>query len=108
MHLIQPGFTYSVCEPFTKNKERIQKFKETRDPRYIYQNELDEACFQHHMTYGCFQDLTNIIVSDKVLHDKAFNFAKNLKYDGYKLGLASMVYNFFDKKSSAYRYICWL
>ena len=45
MHLNQPGFTYSVCGPFTKNKERIQKFKETGDTRYIYKNELDKACF---------------------------------------------------------------
>ena len=45
MQLRQPGFTYSACEPFTKNKERIQKFKETGDSRYIYQNELDKACF---------------------------------------------------------------
>ena len=43
MHLKQPGFTYSVCEPFTKNKERIQKFKEKGDRSYIYQNELDKA-----------------------------------------------------------------
>ena len=50
INLRQPGFTYSVCRPFTKNKERIQKFKETRDSRYIYQNELDKACFQHNMT----------------------------------------------------------
>ena len=41
MHLRQPGFTYSACRPFAKNKERIQKFKETRDSRYIYKNELD-------------------------------------------------------------------
>ena len=47
MHLRQPGFTYSACGPFTKkkNKKRIQKFKETGDSRYIYQNELDKACF---------------------------------------------------------------
>ena len=38
MHLRQPGFSCSACGPFTKNKERIQKFKETRDSRYIYQN----------------------------------------------------------------------
>ena len=38
MHLRQPGFTYSACGPFTKKKERIQKFKETRNSRYIYQN----------------------------------------------------------------------
>ena len=41
----QPGFTYSACGPFTKNKERIQKFKETGDTNYIYKNELDKACF---------------------------------------------------------------
>ena len=34
MHLKQPGFTYSVYGPFTKNKERIQKFKETGDTSY--------------------------------------------------------------------------
>ena len=42
MHLRQPGFTYSACESFAKNKERIQEFKETRDSQYIYQNELDK------------------------------------------------------------------
>ena len=57
MHLRQPGFAYSACGPFTKNKEQIQKFKETGDSRYIYQNELDKACFQHDMTYGDFKDL---------------------------------------------------
>ena len=51
MPLRQPGFTYSACGPFTKNKERIQKFKETDHSRYIYQNELDKACFQNHMVY---------------------------------------------------------
>ena len=45
MHLNQSGFTYSACEPVTKNKERIQKFKETGDTKYIYRNELDKACF---------------------------------------------------------------
>ena len=52
MHLRQPAFTYSARGPFTKNKERVQKFKETGDPRYIYQNKLDRACFQHDMAYG--------------------------------------------------------
>ena len=46
MHLRQPRFTYSACGPFTKNKERIQKFIETGDSRYIYQNELDKICHQ--------------------------------------------------------------
>ena len=57
-YLKHSGFTYSACGPFTKNKERIQKFKETGDSRYFYQNELDKARFQHHIAYGDFKDLT--------------------------------------------------
>ena len=49
MHLKQSGFTYSACGPFTKNKERIQKIKETGERNYIYKNELDKACFQHNV-----------------------------------------------------------
>ena len=45
MHLKQPGFTCSVCGPFTRNKERIQKFFATRNRDFIYRNELDRACF---------------------------------------------------------------
>ena len=100
MHLKQPEFTYSVFGPFTKNNERIQKFKETVDTSYIYKNELDKACFQHDMAYGDFKDLAKRTASDKILRDKAFNIAKNPKYDGYQRGLASMVYKFFDKKSA--------
>ena len=99
MHLKQPGFTYSTRGPFTKNKERIQKFKETGDTSYIYKDELDKACFQHDMTYRDFEDLARRTASEKVLRDKAFNIAKNLKYDGYERGLASAVYKLFDKKS---------
>ena len=55
MHLKQPRFTYSACGRFTKTKERIPKFKETRDTNYIYKNELDKACFQHDMTYEDFK-----------------------------------------------------
>ena len=51
MHLKQPGFTYSACGPFIKNKERIQQFKETEDTKHIYRNELDKVCFQHDMLY---------------------------------------------------------
>ena len=57
MPLKQPGFTYSACEPFTKNKKRIQKFKETGDTDYIYKSELGKACFQHDIAYGDFKDL---------------------------------------------------
>ena len=100
MHLKQLGFTYSACGPFTKNKERIQKFKETGDTSYIYKNELDKACFQNDMAYGDFKDLKRRTTSDKVLRDKAFNIAKNPEYDGYQRRLASMVYKFLDKKSA--------
>ena len=86
MHLRQPGFTYSACKTFTKNKEKIKRFKQTGDSRYIYRNELDEACFQHDMAYGDFKDLTKSTAADKVLRDKAFNIAKDLKCDGYQKG----------------------
>ena len=92
MHLRQPGFNYSACGPFTKSKERIQKFKQTGDSRYIYKNELD-------IVYGDFKDLKKRTAVDNVLRDKAFNIAKNPKYDGYQRGLASMIYKFFDKKA---------
>ena len=99
MHLQQPGFTYSACGRFFENKERIQKFKETEDTSYIYKNELDKACSQHDMAYGNFKNLKRRTASDKILRDKAFNIAKNPKYDGYQRGIASMVYKSFDKKS---------
>ena len=57
MHLKQPGFTYSACSPFTKNKERIEKFMKTGNTDFIYGNELDKACFQHDMAYGKPKDL---------------------------------------------------
>ena len=88
MHLRQPGFIYSACRPFTKNKE-IQKFKEKGPWQHIYQNKLDKACFQQGMGHGDFEDLTRRTASDKVLHDKAFN-DKNPTYDGYQRGLAAI------------------
>ena len=84
MHLKQPRFTYSACGRFTKNKGRIQKFKETGDMSYIYKNELDKACFPCDMAYWDFKDPKRRIFSDKILRDKAFNIAKNPKYDGYQ------------------------
>ena len=97
MHWRLPGFTYSAGGLFIKkqNKERIQKLKETGDSQNIYQNELDRACFKHHMAYG---DFTRRTASDKILRDEAFNIAKNPKYDGYQRGLASMLYKLLDKK----------
>ena len=99
-HIRQPGSTYSACGPLTKYKERIQNFKETGDSRYIYQSELNKACFQHDLAYGNFKDLARRTASGKILCDKAFDISKNSKYDGYQRGLASKVYKFFDKKSA--------
>ena len=98
MHFRQPGFIYSACGPFTRSKQRIQKFMQ-RDTNYIYKNELDKACFQHDMVYGKYKDLQKGTQSDKFLKDKAFAIANNPKYDGYQRGLASMAYKIFDKKS---------
>ena len=100
MHLRQPRFVYSACGPFTRHKERIKEFKHTGDTRYIYRNELDKACFQHDSAYADHKDLINRTEADKVLRDKAYDIASNPKYDGYQRGLASMVYKFFDKKST--------
>ena len=67
MQLRQSRFTYSACGPFTKNKEKIQKFKETGDTSYIYKTEMYKACFQHDMAYGDFKDLAKRTAADKVL-----------------------------------------
>ena len=99
IHLRQPQFVYSACGPFTRHKERIKKFKQTGDMRYIYRNELDKACFQHNSAYADHKDLINRTKSDKVFRDKACNIASNPEYDSYQRGLASIAYKFFDKKS---------
>ena len=99
MHLRQPQFVYSACGPFTRHKERIKKFKQTGDMRYIYRNDLDKACFQHDSADADNKDLINRTKADKVLKDKAYNTATNPEYDGYQRGLTSMVYKFLNKKS---------
>ena len=100
VHLKQPGFTYSACGPFNKNKERIEKFMQTGNTDFIYRNELDKACFPLDMAYGKSKDLAKRTQSEKVLRDKPFKIASDPKCDGYQRGLASLVYKFFDKKSS--------
>ena len=100
IQLKQPGCTYSASGPFTKNKEGKGKFLQAGNTDFIYRNELDKVCFQHDMAYGKSKDLTKRTQSDKVLRDKAFKIASDPKYDGYQRGLASMVYKFFEKKSS--------
>ena len=71
MFLKQPGSTYSAFSPFTKRKERIEKFMETRNTDFIYKNELDKACFQEDISYSKSKDLI-------------FKIASNPKYDGYQ------------------------
>ena len=83
MRLRHPVFTYRLCGPFTKIKEKIQKVKETGDSRYVYQNEVDKARFQHDMANGDFKYLTRRAASGEILRDKAFNIVKIIKDDGY-------------------------
>ena len=73
---------------------------QTGNTDFIYKHELNRACFQHDMAYGKSKDLAKGTQSDKVLRDKAFKIANDPKYNGYKRGLFSMVYKFFDKRSS--------
>ena len=100
MNLEQPGFTYSACGPFTINKERTKKFMQAGNADCIYRNDLDKTCFQHNMAYGESKDLAKRTQSDKVLRDKAVKIASDPKHDGYQRELASVVYKFFDNKSS--------
>ena len=84
VHIKQPGFTYSACSLFTKNKERIGKFMQTGNMDFIYTNDLDKACFQHDMGQGKSKDLLKRTQSDKILRDKAFKIMSDSKYDGYQ------------------------
>ena len=76
MHLRQAEFDYSACGPYTKNKKRIQKSKETGDSRNIYQSEPDKAYSQYDMAYEDFQNLPRRTIFDKVLR---VNYLKLLK-----------------------------
>ena len=97
MHLKHPEFTYSAFGPFTKNKERIQEFKEAGDTSYIYKNELDKACFQHVMSYGDFKDLPRTAPSDKVLRDRHLILLKIPNMMDIKEGLLLWFTNFLIK-----------
>ena len=52
IHLKQHKFTYSACGQFTRNKERVENFMQTKNKDLIYRNGLDKACFQHDLAYG--------------------------------------------------------
>ena len=79
MHFRQLGFTYCTCGPFTKNKERIQKFKEQEIHDNFYHNELDKPCFKHNMAYGDFKELTKRTVRARILGNTVFNIAKKFE-----------------------------
>ena len=68
---------------------------------YIYKNDLDKACFQHDMAYSKYKNLNIRTELNKVSREKAFKIAGHAKYDAYQRGLASVVYNFIDKKSKS-------
>ena len=78
MNLKQPGFTYSACGPFTKNKEKIEKFMQTGNTDFIYRNGLDKACFQPDMTFGKSKDLAKRTQSGKVLRDLKLQVIQNM------------------------------
>ena len=81
LHLKQPGFTYSTCGPFTKHRERTQKFRETSNLKHLYRNELYKTCFAHDVSYS---DNAKRTISDKILNNGAYEIARNYKFDGCK------------------------
>ena len=94
MYLKQPGFAYSACRSFTKNKEKVMR----NELNKAYRNELDKACFEYDLAYADFKDLARRTASYKVLRDKAFNTVKNPKCNGYQRGLDPVVYKFFYER----------
>ena len=95
----QPGFTYCACGPFTKHRERIQKFRETRNLKHLFRNKLHKACFVHNAAYSDSKDLSKRPISDKIFKNKAYEIARNPGYDGYQRALPGMLYNFFNNKT---------
>ena len=75
LHLKPPEFTYSACGPFTKHRERIQKFRETGHLKHLHRNELDIACFAHDATYSDSKDLAKGTILDKILKGRAYEIA---------------------------------
>ena len=101
LHLKQLGVNYSACGPFTKHRERIQKFRETGNLKHFYRNESDKACFAHDETYSGSENVAKRTISYKILKDRAYELARNCNYDGYQRALASLVCKFFDKKTGS-------
>ena len=98
LYLGQPEFTSSFCEPFTKWRERNKKFRKRGDLNYIYKNKLDKACFSNNAANVDKKDLAKNTILDKILKDRTYEIARNLKYDGYQRRLPSIVYKFLIRK----------
>ena len=96
LDLKKTGFSYSACGSFTKYCERIQKIRETDNLKHLYRNESDNVCFAHDATYSDSKGLASRTISDKILKDRAYEIARNCKYER---ALASMVYKFFIKQN---------
>ena len=79
------------------NTHKFKSLKKAGSSRYIFRNEIDSTYFQDDIAYVDFKDLPRRTVCDKLLPDKAFEIAKNIKYDEYQPGLALVVYKVFDK-----------
>ena len=101
LYLRKPGYPYSACGPFTKHLERIQIFWETSTLKNLHRNKTDKACFDHDAVYSDSIHLAKRTILDKVLKDKAYEFARNPKYHGYHRRFASMVYKIFVKKTGS-------
>ena len=96
MYSRQPGFTYSVCRPFTKHRDRIQKFREASNLKHLKRNGLDKTCFAYDTAQSDNKDLA---ISGKILKDRAYEIPRNRNYDGNQREIVSLVYRFFHKKS---------
>ena len=94
---IQNNEDLFIVFPDHLQKTKNDLFKYTGDTNYNHKNELDKACFQHDIAYGNFKNIARRTASDKVLRDKAFNIAKNPKYDGYQRGFVFIFTNFLIK-----------
>ena len=96
---MKPRFSYSTRWPFTKHRERTQRFRETGNLKHFYRNKLDKCCFAHDAAYSDSKDLPKRTISDKTVKDRAYEIARNCGYDGYQGALTSIVFKFFDKKT---------
>ena len=102
MHLRQPGFTYSACEPLTKNKERIQNLKKHEIRNIFIKTNYIKLAFS--MTW--LMEISKIYLQEQLLIKyyviKYLTLLKNQNMMNiYQKGLASMVYKFFEKKNSS-------